>query len=314
MRCLVTGATGFIGSFLVEHLLGEGCETFALARQSEPARERLPAGVHVIEGAIEDAAACVRAIAESQPDRVYHLAAQSYPTLSWQDPVRTYRANLLGTVHILEAVRARRHRPDVVLACSSAEYALRSDGGAIREEDALGPSSPYGVSKLAADFTGALYAQRYGMRVMRVRPFFIIGPRKVGDVCCDFARRIVHAERAGDARMRVGDLAIVRDFLDVADAVKALTCVADCGTTEEAYNICSGRGRSIAEVLQTLKALAHAEIREETDPALIRPIDERVKIGDPARLLALGWRPAVAFEESLGRILAYWRQADAEAP
>ena len=157
MRCLVTGATGFIGSFLVEHLR-EGCETFALARQSEPACARLPAGVHVIEGAIEDATACVRAIAESQPDRVYHLAAQSYPTVSWQDPVQTYRANLLGTVHILEAARERKHQPDVVLACSSAEYALRSDGGAIREEDALGPSSPYGVSKLAADFRGTLCA------------------------------------------------------------------------------------------------------------------------------------------------------------
>lgn len=308
MRCLVTGATGFIGSFLAQRLCESGCAVSALARDVARAGGLLPHAVRLLEGRVEDRDDCERAVAASEPDRVFHLAAQSYPVASWQDPQGTFSANALGTIHVLDAIRASGRDPSVVVACSSAEYAAPADGAPLPESGRLLPSSPYGVSKLAADFAAQLYADRYGMRIVRVRPFFLIGPRKTGDVCSDFARGLAAAERTGHPTLRVGNLEIVRDFLDIADGVRAFVLAAERGERGAVYNICSGRGYRLREVLDRLKAMAKVAVREEIDPSLLRPVDEPVKVGDPSRLMALGWRPERSIDDSLRDILAYWRE------
>jgi len=293
MTSLVTGASGFIGSHLVELLRRQGQNVVPLSRRS---------GCDLL-----DRARTREVVGKIRPGTIYHLAAQSLPRESWADPQQTFRVNVEGTLNLLDAVRNADIEPRIVVACSSAEYALADDGTPIREDCPLQPSSPYGASKVAVDHLAQLYGRRYGMQIVRARPFFLIGPVKTGDVCSDFARGIVAAERSGDRVLRVGNLDIVRDLLDVADGVKGFLALAERGQPGEVYNVCSGHGYRLREVLSKFKALARVEIEERVDPSLLRPIDEKVRIGDPSRLQALGWRADLTIDDSLRRILEYWR-------
>lgn len=304
MKCLVTGATGFFGSHLVEALLSRGDDVTALIRREGA---MLPTGIRTELTELSDRSDLLRAITRAAPDLVFHLAAQSYPTVSWRDPQGTFRANLTGTVALLEALRAWGGPAKVLIASSSAIYAASEKP--IAEEGALGPASPYGVSKLAADSAAHLFGLRYGIPVVRVRPFFIIGPRKKDDVCADFARRFVAAEKCGKGEMTVGNLAIVRDFLDVRDGLAGLLQISEKGVAGEAYNLCSGRGYALSELLATFKHHARVTLRDVVDPALVRAVDEPVKVGNPAKLKALGWTPRFTLDESVANILAYWRSS-----
>ncbi len=308
MKVLVTGATGFIGRHLVAHLLARGDAVCALVRDETRARAALPAGSGCAEAAIGDRAALGVVLDRERPDVVYHLAAQSYPGVSWDDPHGTFSANLAGTAALLDAVRAWG-KPRVIVAGSSAMYAVSDHP--ISEDAPTGPASPYGVSKLASDALAGLYAKRYGMDLVRVRPFFIIGRGKTGDVCSDFARRVVEAERAGGGVLKTGRLDIVRDFLDVRDAVRALILLAERGAAGMAYNICRGEGTRLDEVVRLFCGMAAVPLRAEQDAALLRPVEEPVKVGDGTRLRALGWASEWTLEESLTDILAGCREEKA---
>ncbi len=306
MRCLVTGATGFLGSHLVDTLVARGDEVTALVREAGRSGSTWPAGVKTVTADLTDRAAMTDALNRAAPEQIFHLAAQSYPTLSWQDPQDTFRANLTGTVVLLEAMRAWGGSARLMVVSSSAIYT--SSTRPIPEDGDHVPASPYGVSKLAADFSASLYHLRYGMNVVRVRPFFLIGPRKRADVCADFARRIALAEQSGQGAIAVGQLDVVRDFLDVRDGLSGLVAIMERGVSGEAYNVCSGHGHTLGEVLAGFKSLALVPIQEVVDPDLLRPVDEPVKVGDPARLKGLGWTPACTLSDSLRAILDYWRE------
>jgi nucleoside-diphosphate-sugar epimerase len=184
---------------------------------------------------------------------------------------------------------------------------LSCNGIPIKENDPLNPSSPFGIRKLATDHFAHLYAVRYKMNILRVRPFFLIGPGKIGDVCSDLARRVVAVERGKAADVLVGQLNITRDFLDIRDGIEAIELIAAKGEAGEAYNICTGHGYRIADVLDGYRKLARKPILERVDPSLIRTNDEPIKVGDPAKLQALGWTAQYGLEESLYSILDYWR-------
>lgn len=290
MSVFITGGAGFVGSWLADHLREMGEVVHAPTRA---------------ECDVQDAAAVRRGISDAQPAVVFHLAAQSLPGRSWSDPAGTVRANVTGTIHILEAIRAESLPCVSVIAGSSSEYAASDKP--LCETDPLDPSSPYAISKFAADQTARLYGERYGLRVIRVRPFFLIGPRKVGDVSSDLARRVVAVERGVERELTVGNTEAVRDFLDVRDGVRALRVIAERGTPGEVYNIASGRGVSIAGLIEVFQRQARREFVVRRDPALVRPLDEPVKIGDSAKLRKLGWEPRHSLEESVGMLLEYWR-------
>lgn len=307
MRCLVTGAGGLIGTTLVEFLLGQGHEVCALTHSPSPFLQALKGNLQLVQGDMTDRAFFGKLLKDGQPEVIFHLAAQSLPSVAWEKPEGTFRVNVLGTVNLFEEARALGIDPLFVVACSSSEYAVSLGGRPIVETDAMGPSSLYAVSKMAQDHMSRLYHEVKGLRVIRARPFFLIGPRKTGDVASDFARGIVAVERGIRKELPVGNLDIVRDLLDVRDGVEAFWMIAERGRVGDVYNICSGRGCSIREILDQFKSLAKVQVHSQVDPAKLRPIDERVKVGDPAKLVALGWSPKRPLSETFKDILEYWR-------
>ncbi len=205
----------------MEYLSGQGLAVHGLDKETGGFPGNLARDAHLISCNILDRNAVQVVINSIRPDYVFHLAAQSLPKVSWEHPDETIEINVLGSIYLLDAIRAARLDPLIEMFCSSGEYALRQDARPIPEDTPLEPSSPYALSKIAQDHLSVLYGKAYEMRIVRVRPFFIIGPRKTGDVSSDIARRVVAIEHGLAKELKVGNLDSVRDFLDVRDAVKA---------------------------------------------------------------------------------------------
>ena len=303
MRVIVTGAGGFIGWHLVDLLARRGDTVQAWHHK---AAEDWQSTADNIVVDITDQAAVSAQLARFAPDAVIHLAAQSFPNRSWDEPARTYEVNVLGAIHLLEGIRGLAKPPRLLIAGSSAEYAEATDRKPISENAPTRPDSPYGASKLAVDHLVQLYGRRYGLDLVRFRPFFLIGPRKTRDVCSDLARQVVAAERGKTAAVRVGALDVVRDFIDVRDGVAGIARIMDAGLAGEVYNVSGGVGVSIADIVDALRRLAAKPFDVIQDPALMRPLDQKVKVGDNSKLMALGWKPSLALEESLRTILDHW--------
>lgn len=305
MRYLVTGASGLIGWQLVDRLAKDGHQVNAWLRQPADLWQHKGVTSEAIDlGNRKMVAACFAAAA---PERVVHLAAQSLPGKSWSDPIDTMHANIDGTLNLLEAMKGAPDKPRLLFAGTSAQYASSKDGSPIREDAPLDPSSPYAVSKIAAEDCCRLYARAFGLDVICFRPFLWIGPRKTGDVASDVARRIVAIERGAPPVMGIGRTDVVRDFLDIKDGIDALLLLSEKGVSGEAYNICNGQGLSIGDLIAAFRAESKVPFTLEPDPRFMRPIDEMVRIGDASKMHALGWKPELTFQLSLRNILDYWR-------
>ena len=320
MRVLITGITGLIGSHLADYLLEQNNPDifgFKRWRSSDANIRHLRNRVQMIEGDIEDAFSVAAVIEQVQPDRIFHLAAQSYPAESWKAPGTTIQANVIGTLNVLEAARRYVPRAQIHLAGSAAVYGLiRPDEVPIREDRPLWPLSPYGVSKAAQEMLGYQAARSYGQRVYITRSFIHIGPRQDARPAAQtFARQIAEAELGlRPAVVHVGNLDTRRDFLDVTDAVRGMCALVDSGQPGEVYNLCSGQAPSIRELLDIYLQLAAIRVEVREDPARLRPADEPILLGDNGKLrAATGWQPRVPLEESARRILAHWRTVVAHA-
>lgn len=307
MRILVTGASGFMGKHLIRHWLDQEVQVIAWSRGECP--EDLSSRKHLTWQTVDPGhpAEVPARMQDAAPTHIIHLAAQSLPGVSWEHPSETYAANIQGTVRLIEAMRDHAPQARLLLVSSSSIYATSRIGLLIREDAPTGATSPYSISKLAAEQAGQLLCDRHGLACLVVRPFFVIGPEKTGDVCSDFARRVVAAEKTGQGVIRVGNLDAIRDYLDIADAIRGMDLLLRQGTPGEAYNLCSGQGAAIRAVLDHYASMAAIPLTVQIDPALVRPIDDPVKVGDPSKLIALGWRPEVDLLSSLNTILSYWR-------
>ena len=305
MRVVVTGASGFIGWHLVDAMMRRGDIVQAWMLRVSAAVWEIPVESVFVD--ITDPTAISSQLMSFVPDLIVHLAAQSYPARSWEQPASTYQVNVIGAIHLLEAVRFLPSPPRVLMTGSSAEYAEPATGNPISESAETEPNSPYGTSKLAVDHLVKLYVRRYNLDLIRVRPFYFVGPRKTGDVCSDFAKQIVAIERGEKNTLRVGALEVVRDIIDGRDGANGFLYIAGAGKRGELYNICGGGGVSIGEVLETYRRLAIKPIAIAHDPALVRPLEQKVKIGNSDKLRALGWKPEHDLADTLGSILEYWR-------
>ncbi len=313
MRVLVTGAEGFIGSHLAELLVSEGHEVVC-AYFDEPSLWRLEdvrGTARMVYMDVRDPARVDRVVASSKPEVVYHLAAQSLPALSWQEPALTMETNVMGTVHLFETVRHYEPDASILVACSSAEYGIvDAKHVPTKEDNPLRPLHPYGVSKVAQDLLAYQYFHNFGMRAYRARIYNTTGTRKVGDVLADFTSRVVDIEKGrSQSRLRVGNLDPRRDITDVRDMVIALSKLVEKGRPGEAYNICSGRVVSMGELLELVLAQSEAKVEVFQDPELIRPSDEPVIAGDNRKFVKdTGWKPIVPLEKTVKDMLAFWRK------
>jgi GDP-4-dehydro-6-deoxy-D-mannose reductase len=309
---LVTGAEGFIGSHLIELLLSQGRDVVGTYFNSDSLwrLDGVRASIGLEELDIRDGPNVDRVFGEVRPDVVYHLAAQSLPTVSWAEPVRTMETNATGTVHVFEAVRT--HNPDahVMVACSSAEYGLVGEEDVPTPEDhPLRPLHPYGVSKVAQDLLAYQYHHNFATKAHRARIYNTTGPRKEADVLADFTQRVVDIERGRTPpKLRVGNLDTRRDFTDVRDMVRALVLLVEKGRPGIPYNMCTGQVHLVSELLGVILENARTEIEVFQDPDLMRPSDEPIIAGDNTRLLTdTGWRPEIAIEDTIRDMLDFWR-------
>ena len=310
---LITGAGGMVGSHLLEHLAGTD-PAGVLGSYFRPTVHlgELDPALRLTELDVRDRDSVAALIEAERPATIYHLAAQSLPTRSWADPWETMQTNVTGTVNLLEAIRRLRpagYDPMVVVACSSAQYGASLTAAAvpIAEDTPPLPLHPYGVSKVAQDLLAFQYWRNDGIRSIRARIFNTTGPRKRDDVVSDFAARIARIERDGGA-LRVGNLDTRRAIMDVRDLIAALTLLAARGAPGEAYNICGDVAWRIGDLIPLFERLSGRALTLAADPALFRPSDEPVILGQNGKLKErTGWQPAVSIEATLQAVLAYER-------
>jgi GDP-4-dehydro-6-deoxy-D-mannose reductase len=315
VRIFITGITGPVGSFLADYLLTlPDLEIHAFKRwRSDPRPiEHLRGRVTFHEGDIEDPFSIARAIERAKPDRVYHLAAQSYPSESWEAPIATMRVNVEGTINLLEAVRCHCPNARVHIAGTSAQYGwVAPDEVPIKETHPLRPTSPYGVSKVAAELTGLQYHDSYGLHIIVTRSFNHVGPRQ-GDRCSiqTFCRQMAAIEAGQqEPALHVGNLEAQRDFTHTADVARALWLLLEHGAPGEVYNLCSGQATPIGDIVAMVRQQGRAPAEVVVDPARLRPVDEPILLGDPGKLYAAtAWAPQIGMEQIVSELLEYWRQ------
>jgi GDP-4-dehydro-6-deoxy-D-mannose reductase len=303
---LVTGASGFAGSHLVDQLLESEPAVAAWSHRGSRAPDTGDSRVrwHAID--LLDRQAVARAVAELRPSAIYHCAGLAHVAEAWAEPERALRVNVLGTHHVLEAVREARLECPVLVTGSALVY--RPSPSPISEDDPLGPSDPYGVSKLAQERL-ALRAGHAATFI--VRPFNHAGPRQSPTYATSsFARQIAEIEAGRRAPvLQVGNLEARRDITDVRDTVRAYQMLVRHGQPGRPYNVCSGQAYRMRDLLDALVDRSRTAIRVEIDPARLRPSDNPVIAGNPSRIEAeTGWRPQFPIARTLDDLLDYWRR------
>lgn len=312
VKILITGAGGMMGSHLAEMLVREGREVLATFLDPTIDMTTVDPSVAFTPLDVCDRQAVFDLVEAHRPTEIYHLAAQSLPTVSWTDPWRTCRVNVEGTINVFEAILAVRktdaaYDPMTVIACSSAEYgaSLTPDRIPIGEDAPLLPLHPYGVSKVAQDLLGHQYHFNHGLRCIRARIFNCTGPRKRNDVVSDFGRAVVRSLHE-EVPVRHGNLKTKRAIIDVRDMVDALIALARKGTPGEAYNICADIAYEISDILEMYFEAAGRRLPTKQDPALLRPSDEAIIFGDTTKIRRdTGWSPKLDLRRTLADVFEY---------
>jgi GDP-4-dehydro-6-deoxy-D-mannose reductase len=306
---LVTGAEGFIGSHLVEFLHAKGWNVVGTYRLHKagavPKRARL-----IFEQCdLRHSHRVERIVRNYEPTYIFHLGAQSLPTLSWLDPVDTFESNIMGSLHLFEALRRQKRVPVTVSACSSAEYGhVPASAIPVKEKQPLEPLHPYGISKVCLDLLAREYFLDYKMPTVNLRLFNTTGPGKTSDAPSDFVRQLVRIKKGLQSPVvEVGNLKPHRAFLDVRDTVRGFYLAALKGKRGEAYNLCAVRTYSIENILKT--AIRMSGVKAEIRPVerLMRPSDEKIIFGDTTKIRRdTGWEPLRSLEETLTSMIKYW--------
>ena len=305
MRCLITGATGFVGRHLAAALGAAGHEVVGLARR--PA----PADLPVRPADLADVRATEAVLRDVRPDWVFHLAGYASPGRSFREPAAAWAGNLGATQGLYEAVARSGLRPRILYVSSGLVYGDAGPGERVCTEDTpLRPASPYAASKAAADLLSYQQTRSPGLDVVRVRPFNQVGPGQSAEyAAANFARQVVAVGRGRAAEVEArGDLGGRRDLTDVRDMVRAYVRLLEVGTSGEVYNAGSGRTYRMGEVLDRLVALAGVPVTVVERPDQSRAADTAVSRADTSRLrAATGWEPTYTLDQTLTDMLADWR-------
>lgn len=300
-RAFVTGAFGFIGMCLIDHIQSLGWDVIGYDIRPS-AKSHFPA----YQGDLHDGDQLRHILNKFKPDVIFHLAG----ILKSEEPRAFFETNLMGTLSLFEAIVASDLRPRVLNASSSAVYGLTRGLHPITERAVLHPVTEYAVSKVAQEMAGLRYYHAFGLPVIVLRMFNLLGPGQSPNLACSaFARQIALAEVTGQTEIVTGNLDASRDFVDVRDAVRALTLLAEKGHAREIYNVCSGRAVTIRTCLYEMMSQSKKQLTARVDAGHLQKNDIPVQIGSYQKLHdATGWSPKISLEQSLSDLLNDWRR------
>ena len=309
---LLVGGAGFVGKHLAEHLSDDPGLHVSLTRRAGGHADLPTAESYDMD--LREPAQVDAVLADSKPDCVFHMAAQSSVALSWKEPALTVDVNIKGTVNLLEAVRKLEHKPRVILIGSSEEYGrVRQNESPVAEGTPIRPMNVYAISKVCQEMLGKAYAETYGLDIVGVRSFNHIGPGQSREfVVADFCSQVAEIEKGKrQPVLRVGNLSSKRDFTDVRDVVRAYALLMEHGRTGEVYNVGSGRALAVQDVLDLILQLARKKVAVEVDPSKYRPSETPVIEADISKLVRdTGWQPLIPIRETIEETLNYWRKVD----
>lgn len=301
-----------MGVHLVEMLLSNEKDVLATFFRPTTDISDAPAQCRIVECDIRDKNRVFSLLEEFKPHRIYHLAAQSYPTASWEDPWYTFETNVIGTTNIFEGVKKLGLDCKILNACSSAQYGfVTEDEVPVLESHSFKPLHPYGVSKAAQEMLAYQYFMNFGIESISVRIFNTTGPKKVNDVCSDFTRRLIEIEKGINPKkeLRTGNLETRRAIIDVRDSIRAFILALDKATVGDAYNLSGETVYSIQEIVDILQGLVGFEFSVRQDQALLRPTDEPIIYGNSDKFrLETGWEQKISLDDTLKDMLDHWRK------
>jgi GDP-4-dehydro-6-deoxy-D-mannose reductase len=301
VRALVTGASGFVGRYLVEALRRKDAEVLACGGPRDAEK-----GERVVD--LADAQTIREALDAFRPTVIFHLAAQTFVPDSLRSPADTYETNVMGTVRLAEAVReSAGERPRIVFTSSAEVYGRRAAGEyPLRETLDLQPATPYGASKAGAEAVLLAHARSFDLDVVVARAFNHIGPRQSERfVVASLAAQLARVASGTAPHVMVGNLSAARDFLDVRDVVAAYIALAAGGKSGEIYNVCSGKAVAIRDVLRELIAIARIPVEVREDPQRLRSAEIPLSVGDPQKLrVCTAWQPEIPLVRSLRDLYA----------
>jgi len=310
-RYLITGAAGFVAPHFLRLLQTQEPGAQVLGVDLNPPTWT-GAGVETQTLNLLDRPSVEATLQAFHPTRVLHLASVSSVAVSWKAPVESFQNNTNIFLHLLEGLRKLEIPARVLSVGSSEEYGRVDEAHLpLTENHPLNPGSPYGVARVAQEQLSQVFAEGYGQDIVMTRSFNHLGPgQKAQFVVSSFAKQMAEAKKAGlkQFTLTAGNTKVVRDFLDVRDVVHAYHLLFQGGTSGQVYNVCSGVGRSLDEVLTLLARICGLELTVDVDPALVRPNELMTIVGSAQKIhQAVGWVPELQFEQSLRDLVEYWQ-------
>jgi GDP-4-dehydro-6-deoxy-D-mannose reductase len=310
VKIFITGATGFVGRHLINLLKFPEYKIYGTSFPEKPGPDDKKKNIVYLDIRSEEEIS--EAIKKAQPDWVFHLAAVTNVRISWEKRKETVDTNLMGTFYVIEAVRKFVPQARVLFVSSSDVYGtLLVIKKALREEDTFHVTSPYAFTKVTGEILSKFYAQFEGMNIIIARSFPHTGPGQSPDfVCSDWACQIAKIEKGlAEPVIKVGDIRVERDFLDVRDVVKGYLLLMKKGKKGEVYNVCSGKLISLKEILDILLSFSSEKIKVKVEPQKKRKIDIPCLLGDSRKIeKETSWKPEIPIEKTLLDLLEYWRR------
>ena len=311
-RALLTGISGFVGNYLTRELMARGWQVAGLVPPFEKidSSQEPYSRVELFSGDLLNPGQIRQCLESYKPDIILHLAAESAPSKSFNVPEQFFNVNVTGTQNLFEAIRKTTPESRCAIFTSSDMYGYISpDQIPVTEETPLKPANPYAASKVACHLILQQYTLNFGLTALEIRPFNMIGPgQRPGFVLPDWCQQVAKINKGMmGAEMKVGRLTDQRDFVDVRDAARAMADIAEKGESGGVYQICSGRGIVVEDILKTLLELSPKEIKVSQNPQLLRPTKMPVLVGSYIRVNQLcGWKPEISLEQTIIDTLEYW--------
>jgi GDP-4-dehydro-6-deoxy-D-mannose reductase len=314
---LITGISGFVGGHFTQYILNTQPDyVIHGVSRSKPAWDFIQNRDHVL-GAITfhqcdllDSVKINAIIGEIQPDYILHLASFSSVAQSWREPLASFLNNTNAFLNIVEAVRIHGLNTKILSIGSSEEYGIVKESDLpLTEKKHVAPANPYAVARVSEEHLAQIYAEGYHLNICCTRSFNHIGPGQsdqfvVSSIAKQFAEIAIQHKKP---IIKIGAGSIIRDFIDIEDVIWAYDAILEKGITGEVYNVCSGKGHSIHDIVNSLSELTHIPVAVEQNQNLLRPIDNPVLIGSYDKLQNdTGWKPDCPIEKSFEKIHTYW--------